>query len=236
MRRRKFLVAAGTAASIGIAGCLGGAKAPPPRKSNVLQDLEATAGKVEINTEDDTWVMSRYDSGSNAQQNIGNAAGSFLTSVSFIGVASAKGKGAAAGRGVTGRAAGGYTKAPRTHHNRAWLYAGDYTDDWYEEHEEDVEKYPVEIATLGVAFLGSTEEFKDDKPGPGAVPWDETYENPQDIETYDVEQEGWYRVGAKLVGENVEQDFKWEAVDFKLVEDDTGGYKVAKQWKVSPRI
>jgi hypothetical protein len=233
MRRRQFIVGTGLAAASALAGCTGGDQSPPPRKSNVIETVDVSDGALSIDVDGDTWVVSRYDSTDDGQQALADP--DSVGALSPVGAASAKGKGGGGGRGATGRGTGGYSSAPRTHHGRAWYHGGDYADDWYENHGDEVQKYGVVVAALGVAYLGSDAQFQSDKPGPGRVPWDETFSNPSDAETYSIDRQGWYRVGAHIRGEDVNHDFRWEAVD---VEVDRSGssYEIAEKWKVSPRI
>ncbi|ELZ80249.1 hypothetical protein C453_19265 [Haloferax elongans ATCC BAA-1513] len=229
MRRRKFLHASGLAALGALAGCIG-SKSPPPRRSSVVSDFEMNNGKLVIDLADETWVTSRYEPN---QQS--------LSGVSPIGVASAKGKGGGGGRGATGRGSGGYSTAPRTVHGHAWYHGGDYADDWYEDNRGKFDRYKVGIAALGIAYLGGTSQMRDDTPDAGPVPWDETIQNPDETVTYDItdrsefRRDGWYRVGANIVGDNVNHDFRWECFDLE-VDKDTQGFDIEEQWKVSPRI
>jgi hypothetical protein len=232
MRRRNFIIASGLGALGALSGCLG-SQSPPPRKSNVIADLSIQDGSLLVDIADDTWVMSRYES---SQQS--------LSGVSPIGVASAKGgSGGGGGRGSTGRGTGGYSSAPRTRHGYAWYHGGDYADDWYENNGEQVSRYPVGIAALGVAYLGSTDSMQDQAPDAGPVPWDERFENPSDTVQYDISnrsefrQDGWYRVGANVVGSDVNHDFRWECYDVEVDNGIGGGpLEIEEQWKVSPRI
>ncbi|WP_128478729.1 hypothetical protein [Halorussus pelagicus] len=231
MRRREFIAGTGLVAASAIAGCTGN-KSPPPRKSNVFQSIEARNGKLQVDIEDNTWVMSRLDDDDlNDLADPGQVGG-----LNPVGSASAKGRGGGGGRGATGRATGGYGSAPKTGHGRAWWHGGAYANTWYDDHDDDVTKYGVGVAALGVAFLGNDFEVEDDAPGAGPVPWDCRVTDPNDTETCAIENDGWYRVGAELRGRNG-HDFDWECVDLKV--DDgvaTDGYEVEKQWKVSPRI
>ncbi|AFK20841.1 hypothetical protein E6P09_18365 (plasmid) [Haloferax mediterranei ATCC 33500] len=231
MRRRKFLYASGLGALGALSGCLG-SQSPPPRKSNVVTDFQMSDGSLVIDLADKTWVMSRY---APTQQSI--------SGVSPIGVASAKGKGGGGGRGATGRGSGGYSSAPKTKHGHAWFHGGDYADDWYEDNADEVSRYSVGIATLGIAYLGSTDSMKDDAPDSGPVPWDKEFKNPDDTVTYDLtnqsefRRDGWYRVGAHVVGSDVNHDFRWECYDLEVdngVSDQQ--FNIEEQWKVSPRI
>lgn len=230
MRRRHFIAAAGIGALSALGGCLGN-DTPPPRKSSVVSDFEVQSGTLVVDFATDKWVMSRYDG---AQQS--------SAMVSPIGVASAKGSsGGGGGRGSTGRGTGGYTSAPRTSHGHAWYHGGDYADDWYEDHEDEVARYPVTVAALGVAYLGSTDQMREEAPDAGAVPWDQEFQNPSETVRYDVTsrsespQAGWYRIGANIVGTDPDHDFRWECYDLEI--DDTAtGFSLNEQWKVSPRI
>lgn len=230
MRRRTFLLGTGVAATTALAGCTGDSS-PPPRKSNVIAGIQANSGSLRIDVADDTWVMSRWDAGgSQALADPDDVSG-----FSPVGSASAKGKGGSGGRGATGRGTGGYGKAPKIGHGRAWYHGGDYADDWYEEHGDEVTKYGVAVASIGVAYLGTNAEFQDDKPGAGKVPWNEMYLDPNDAVKHPVDRAGWYRVGAHIEGEQSGHNFRWEAIDLEL--DRSGsGYEIAEKWKVSPRI
>ena len=230
MRRRQFIVATGLGAVTALGGCLG-SKSPPPRKSSVVSDLEVSDGTLVVDLADNKWVMSRYDG---SQQS--------PATVSPVGIASAKGSsGGGGGRGATGRGTGGYTSAPHTSHGHAWYHGGDYADDWYEDHEEEVTQYPVTVAALGIAYLGSTDQMQDEAPDAGTVPWDETFQNPSGTVMYDItnrpefSQAGWYRVGANIVGGDSNHDFRWECYDLE-VSDGATGFRIDEQWKVSPRI
>ncbi|MFC6825088.1 hypothetical protein [Halopelagius fulvigenes] len=230
MRRRQFIVGSGLGALVALSGCLG-SKSPPPRKSNVISNFEVSDTSLVIDSADNTWVMSRYED--TQQQSLGG--------LNPVGVASAKGKsGGGGGRGASGRGSGGYSSAPRTKHGYAWYHGGDYADDWYENHGDEVSRFPVGIAALGVAYLGSTSQFRDDAPGPGAVPWDKTFQNPDDTVKYDITNgradEGWYRVGAKIVGTENDHSFRWESYDLEIDRSTDGGYSIQEEWKVSPRI
>nr|WP_058826569.1 hypothetical protein [Haloferax sp. Q22] len=60
MKRRTFLRLTGLGAAGGLAGCLG-SNSPPPRKSSVVSDFEASDGSLVVDLADQTWVMSRYE-------------------------------------------------------------------------------------------------------------------------------------------------------------------------------
>lgn len=208
MRRRHFIASAGLGAAAALGGCLGSQEAPPPRKSSVVSEFETNDGSLVVDLADNTWVMSRYEG---TQQS--------LDDLNPVGVAAAaKGGRGGGGRGASGRGSGGYASAPRTTHGHAWYHGGDYADDWYEDHRGDGTRYPVTVAALGIAYLGGTARFRDDAPGPGPVPWDERYPNPEDAVEYDLSNgsdAGWYRVGAKIVGTETSHDFRWESFDLK---------------------
>lgn len=230
MRRRQFIVTSGLAAVAALSGCLGN-NSPPPRKSNVVSDFAIRDGSLVVDLADDTWITSRYDSGGGSSANLNP-----------IGVASAKGKGNGGGRGATGRGTGGYSSAPRTRHGYAWYHGGDYADDWYEDHGDEVTRYGAVVTLLGVAYLGSNSQMQDEAPGPGPVPWDETIDDPGDTVEYRIDardsfsQDGWYRVGANVVGTDVDHDFRWECYDLDIRNASGGGFTIEEQWKVSPRI
>ena len=229
MRRRQFIVASGLGALTALAGCSGN-QSPPPRKSSVISEFEITDGALAIDIADNTWVMSRYE---DTQQSLGR--------LNPIGVASAqKGRGGSGGRGASGRGSGGYSSAPRTTHGYAWYHGGDYADDWYENHSDDVTRYGVGVAALGIAYLGSTTQMRDNAPDAGAVPWDETFRDPNDTVQYDITDDGrdagWYRVGANIVGSETGHDFRWACYDLEINTGTDDGYTIAEKWKVSPRI
>lgn len=185
MKRRDFMRkagAAGTIGTVGLAGCIGGgSNAPPPRKSNVVEAVKVSDDSLTVNLEDDTWIESRAEldgsgdtgTGDSTQSSLATGA---LASLSPIGVASAKGKGGGGGRGAAGRAAGGYSKAPKTGKGRAKYHGGAYVGTWRDDHDDEIEKYPAIVSLIGFAFLGTAEQFEEDKPGPGPVPWDQTVE------------------------------------------------------------
>jgi hypothetical protein len=259
MERRNFIKAiGGTAAVTAIAGCTGdvGTESPPPRRSNVIESVtvgDDPSTLVVIPEEtNDQWVQSRRDfdyvvdgepsdneeTASDGDANQTSTSLSFLSGLSPIGVASA-----AKGRGATGRGAGGYRSAPKTSSGRAHFWGGAYVGSWYDDHDDEVEQYPVLIDQLGIAYLGTDEQFQEQDPGPGPVAWDETYTSAdEEIET-DVNnlQEGWYRVGANIVvdnrgaGDAEGADLGWECVDFRVEETDNGK-EITEEWKVSPRI
>jgi hypothetical protein len=238
MRRRRFLQASGAVVLCAAAGCLGDT-APPPRKSNALSDVELrTSGeqpRLQVDLADDPWVVSRYDGRSSSSL---DAPLSLLGRLSPVGVARAKGGGkGGGGSGATGRGTGGYSSAPRTHNGYAWYHGTDDSDDWYDNHADEVTRYAVVVGSVGFASLGRNATYVDDPPEPGPVPWDRTVEDPSGQHTFEAGDEGWYRVGAELVGENVDHSFGWASVDV-YVEDDPfeGGMAIEEEWKVSPRV
>ncbi|WP_423747135.1 hypothetical protein V5735_21115 (plasmid) [Haladaptatus sp. SPP-AMP-3] len=232
MRRRQFVLASGIGAVAALSGCLGSDSSPPPRKSSVITNFEMQSGSLVIDLVDDPWLMSRYD---------GNQGSAGM--LSPVGIASAKGKnGGGGGRGATGRGSGSYSSAPRTGHGYAWYHGGGYADDWYDDHDDDVTRYQVAIATLGIAYLGSTAQMQDDAPDAGAVPWDKTFRNPSGTVEYDVSgrsgisQDGWYRVGANVMDADGNHNFRWECFDLEIDSGIGDGFNIDEEWKVSPRI
>jgi hypothetical protein len=230
MYRRRFLATVGLTATAALAGCSSD-QAPPPRKSKVLEQLKARNTVLRIDLADNPWVVSRYESTEDLR--VPASLESRSHDLNPIGVAEAKGGGRGGGRGATGRASGGYSNKPTTHHGWVWWHGGDYADDWYEEHNNEVKKYGVTVAAIGVAYLGPTAEYRDDRPGAGPVAWNQKYENPDDVTEHPILGAGWHRVGTHIIGNN--HDFRWEAVDFKVVSDGSG-YAVENAWKISPRI
>lgn len=239
MDRRRFLATSGTAlgASLALSGCLGGLlgggnAAPPPRESAVFEEVEA-GSSIRVVLESNPMVESRVEISGNMEAPGGSAVG-MLTGLSPIGVARAGGRG---GRGATGRGRGGAAAAPLGHHGRSKYHGGDY-DDWREDHRDEIERYTPAIAAVGVAYLARSEEYAEDPPGVGKVPWDTRVDDPdpgQEI-TYDDTREGWYRTGAHLVSRDGSHDFGWESVDFELEPEGSNTYEVDTQWKVSPRL
>lgn len=238
MRRRRFLQASGAVALGAAAGCLGDSS-PPPRKSNALSDvdLRSTPERTELRVDlaDDPWVVSRYDSGSSSSL---RAPLALLGRLSPVGLARAKGGGkSGGGSGATGRGTGGYATAPRTGNGYAWYHGSDDSDDWYENHADEVRRYGAVIGAVGVAYLGRNAEYVDDPPDPGPVNWDRTVDDPSEAVTFQAANEGWYRTGAKLVGERVDHSFGWASVDVHVEEDVVDdGMRIEEEWKVSPRV
>lgn len=244
--RRSSIVATGGVTAI--AGCTGSNNEPPPRKSNVIDTIELSADgttlEIDPSADSDRWVQSRRNLEADASTRSGNQTGnngseaslSALSNLSPVGTVQA-----AKGRGATGRGSGGYSSAPRTANGRAWFWGGSYTNRWYDDHDDEVSKYPVDIATLGVAYIGSNARFEEQDPGPGPINWDDSYDAPTDAE---IEtsirnlQPGWYRVGANIVvadGPDEGVDLGWECVDLR-VEQTVDGKEITERWKVSPRI
>jgi len=229
----------------GLAGCTTTTEEAPPRKSNVVREIEVTDdGALTIDPVDGTnqWVMSRQDLDiSDEATGSISAATNALESLSPVGVASAKGRGAA-GRGATGGSRG-FSSAPKTSRGRARYGGGVYVATWYDDHDEEVERYPVDVATIGIKYFGTNEEFREKAPSPGPVNWDETITNPEGEITIspteiDLGQEltpGWYRVGSNVITENGNTNMGWESFDFRVEEQD-GEIEITKIWKVSPRI
>lgn len=225
MDRRRFLAAVGATSLTVFAGCSSD-ETPPPRKSSVVERIETGDDTIRIALVNEPWVLSRYTPSSS------RLAGARIDPV---GVVAAKGGGAGSARGATGRAAGGYRDAPRTTHGWAWWHGGGYADDWYEEHDDETSEYQVRIQEIGVRHFGSDTVFRDDRPGAGPVDWDWTYRHPEHRTDHPIRQAGWYRVGAHIVGKDVDHDFQWECIDFEL--DSAGNsYTIENEWKVSPRI
>jgi hypothetical protein len=104
---------------------------------------------------------------------------------------------------------------------------------WYATNGEAASVYRASVAAAGIASLGVEDV---EPPGAGPVPWETVTNDPAgEIALSDVDP-GWYRVGARPVGESG-HDFGWTAVD-ALVEDGEGtdGLTVGRSWKVSPQL
>lgn len=241
MNRRNFIAAIGTATTIAIAGCSTETETPPPRKSNVIENVEINNGEIVVEQpgDNDQWVASRRDLDGAPEVDPGG----ILAALSPIGTVEAKGRG---GRGSTargGKSGKGFKSAPKTRRGRGRYGGGTYVGVWYDDHEDEVEAYPVEVQELSVVYIGTDEEFTEMNPGPGAFNnWDETVRNPDQTTTISVGdlEPGWYRVGANVAldadGSGLEgTDFGWEAIDIR-VEDTGSGPEITKRWKVSPRI
>lgn len=251
MKRRTLLRASGIVATSGltaIAGCIGGDNEPPPRRSNVIDDIEladdGSTLRIDPVSGTNRWVQSRRDIDididssrrSGRSRSKLTASRSALAGLSPVGTARA-----AKGRGATGRGSGGYRSAPKTSKGRARFWGGPYTHRWYDDHDEEVERYPVEIMTLGIAYLGTNARFEEQDPGPGPVNWDRTYDSPteSEIETSIQNlQPGWYRVGANIAvpeGQETAANLGWECIDIRIERTPTGK-EITERWKVSPRI
>lgn len=250
MNRRTFLRATvGLGATGMLAGCSdSGNNGPPPRKSEVVKQVAVVDDALTVQLEDSALVQSRADVTADQQTSDGNTTNSqsvavsdtadavvgAVGSLSPIGVAAGKGRGT--GKGGRGAAAG-----TATGRNGRAKWAGGTYAVWYDDHEDEVEEYDAKVVGVGIAFLAALSSGESSLPGPGPVPWDQTWtaEN-GDFEgesiTYDFQRTGWYRVGTHLVAENGDHDFGWEAVDFRVTENDNGEYVVKNQWKVSPRL
>jgi hypothetical protein len=195
----------------------------------VFEDVSLNGKAMEIDFVADPRVESRVEA-VNGSLAVGQ--------LSPVGVASAQ-KG---GRGAT-RGSGSYRSAPRGRHGWAVWHGGDY-DDWRDNHRDELRMYPATIAAAGVAYLGRDQRYEDDPPDAGPVPWDQKWSNQQDGKSHTVQlsqatpsdqpREGWYRVGTKLVGENSNADFGWQAADFEI--DKEGNWQIDKSWHVKPRL
>lgn len=242
MNRREYLRKTSTAVllsgtTIAAAGCLGGDSndAPPPRKSNVVEEVSLADNAFEISLvpSDDRWIMSRREINS-----VGEVRGALrgLSGVSPVGEAAAR-----KGRGATGRGSrnGGFSSAPKTRRGRARFWGGGYTGRWYDDHDDDVERYPAAVSSVCLASFGSNERFQELSPGPGPVNWEERhsqFSNPLRSETR--VSQGWYRVGVNVNVPNNgsdDDDLGWESVDVRVERED-GSLEITERWKVSPRI
>lgn len=176
-----------------------------------------------VDLAEDTYVESRQDFDGAQSRN------------EFV-ILQAKG-GGGGGRGFTGRGTGAYENAPRRN-GWAIYHGGDYTDDWREDHRDDIERYEVAIVGVGVEYFGTNAEFQDDKPGPGAPEdWDRRFDNPEDAIEYTLQEAGWYRVGTLTTPVGTTQDFDtpWECFDIR-VEEENGSLTITERWKVAPRL
>lgn len=239
MNRRQYLAVIGSGTVTALAGCSTDTTEAPPRRSDVIENVEIQDGEVVIEQypDDQQWVASRRELSDAAELNTFS-----LTSLSPIGVAEAKGRG---GRGATSRGAGGrsFSSAPKTSSGRARYGGGSYVPVWYNDHDDEVDRYPVEVRNLSMVYIGTNEEFSELNPGPGAFSnWDEVIESPDETVQLSVNdmQPGWYRIGADVAldadGSGIDEiDFGWEAVDIRVEETDSGK-EITEEWKVSPRI
>lgn len=239
--KRRNLIRAGTGAVftggiMALAGC-SGSQDPPPRKSSVFEDAELNGNTIEVPLSSDTWVMTRMD-GTESGSDGGDSSNAFLASLSPIGVASAKGRGAT-GRGTSS----GFSSAPKTSRGFGWYGWGAYASTWYDENEDTVRQVPVNVTSVGLAYLGDNESFQEQAPGPGAVEWDVTKDQVEGEEAVsfedEIDQTGWYRLGVQVRPEDSQDvptdDLGWESLDFR-VEEENGELTVTEEWKVSPRI
>lgn len=229
MQRRSFIRAGvlGLAGIGTLAGCSGSSSANPPRQSEVFNQVQVSSGTIEVPLVADPIVESRADV--EASLNVGASV------LPIVGVANAQ-KGGGRGSGATGRGTGGYSTAPHGRHGRAIYHGHDDDDDWREDHRDEIETYRASHQRVGLAYLGSDDQYSDDPPEPGPVDWDQTWSDPEEqTVTYENVQQGWYRVGSKLQAEQGSHDFGWEAVDFE-VDEESSGYEIENPWKVSPRL
>jgi hypothetical protein len=217
----------------GLAGC-SGSESPPPRKSNVFEPITVNNNALLIPLVPDSkrWVYSRRD----VEASDRSAIQASLAALAPVGVAQA-----AKGSGATGRGSGGFRSAPKSRKGRAVFYGDDDDDEWYDDHDDEVYRYPAQITQLGVAYLGTNAVFTEQAPGPGPVDWDETYQDPSESVTADIAnaQPGWYRVGTRVAAERAGNEtgevLGWESVDTR-VEERNGTKVITERWKVSPRV
>ncbi len=237
MKRRRFVRgSAGLAAGAALAGCLGigGSSSPPPRRSRVFDDVALQGTTLQIELLSDVEVETRRENSSS----LGGGAVAGLVPVGR----------ARAAKGAGGRGTGGYASAPK-HPRHGWAvwHGGAYSDDWRDDHDDELRMADATVATLGVAYLGTDNEYENDAPGPGpgSVSWDETWDDPQDgadltanvasLSPGDAVREGWYRVGTELVSEDGSTNFGWQSVDME-VDRSLGDPQMDKAWYVKPRV
>ncbi|WP_018258539.1 hypothetical protein [Halomicrobium katesii] len=228
MRRRSFVRASvfGLAGVGSLAGC-SGSTSTPPRESDVFDELRVSSGTLEVPLVEEPVVESRAD----VEASLDIAA----SGLSIVGTARGQ-KGGGRGGGATGRGTGGYVTAPHGHHGRAIYHGDDDDDEWRDDHRDEIEQYQAAHQRVGLAYLGSDDQYSDDPPGPGPVDWDETWSDPgKQTLTYENVRPGWFRAGSKLEAERGTHDFGWEAIDFEVTEEG-GGYQIENPWKVSPRL
>jgi len=194
----------------------------------VYEDIEASSGNIVVETEPNPWVKSREDVSASLALQVGLPVGR-----------AAAAKGGGRGKGATGRGSGGWSDAPHYRKGRAVYHGHEEDDDWREEHEDEIEKYDATLATAGIVYLGTEDEYSDDPPPVGRPDqgWDQTWDDPSPDQqlSVTVEEVGWYRVGTKLEAEDGDHNFGWESVDFEVEESDDG-FTVDNRWQVSPRI
>lgn len=234
MHRRRFVATLASLAPVALAGC-GSETAPPPRQAEVFANVELSGSTMEIELAADPEVESRID-------DVGGANASLAGDVDPAPIGAARA--AKGGRGATGRGTGGYSSAPTGRHGWAVYHGHDDDEEWRENHEEDVRMYDATVATLGVAFLATDSEYEDDPPGTGPVPWDRTWDDPDEgtaatadlasLSPGDGARPGWYRVGAELVAENGSTNFGWNCADMSV---ETGlNATIDEAWHVRPRL
>ena len=237
MKRRTFVRgSAGLTAGLGIAGCLGfgGNNSPPPRRAEVFEDVSLNGREMQISLMSNPRVETRAE---NVQGDI--AAGGVVTALLPVGVARAA-------KGAGSRGAGGYSNAPSHWRHRSWAvwHGGAYTDDWRDDHDDEIDEVQASVATLGVAYIGSDNDYENNTPGPGPVDWDRTWDDPSggaEI-TADIgalspgsgPREGWYRIGTQFESSNGTIEPEWQAVDFEV--DNDASWRVDKAWYVAPRV
>ncbi|MFC7072639.1 hypothetical protein ACFQJ7_17080 [Halovenus rubra] len=240
MNRRTFIRTSSIALTglvAGAAGCTDSSDTPPPRRSSVIEtvavDTEADQLMVELEPAGDRWVQTRRDVDDSDVTQPQSDTGS-QSSVSFSLIGSAR---AAKGRGTTSRASTSYSSAPTTHKGRAHYGGGAYVGTWYNDHDDEVEQYPVTVDTVGMAYIGDEETFEEQDPGPGPLNWDETTDDPNGEVRFSANRSpGWYRIGTEVVIPGEESvDLGWESIDARI-EPDGSEPAVTKEWKLSPRI
>jgi hypothetical protein len=229
MRRRALLKRTAAVGAVGaLAGCFG-VGSPPPRESEVFEQIAAGSNAIRVSLDNRPMVESMAEL--NAPE---VSVGAALAALSPIGVASAGGNGGRGGRSGGGRSAGGSGATGR--HGRHKYGAGGHTF-WHATHgDQDIDEYRCDVARCGAAYLAPPSAGEGELPGPGPVNWDESVTDPSGQMTFDHGgREGWWRVGGELMTPDRNHSFGWEAVDFRLnaVGDD---YSVRDRWKVSPPL
>jgi hypothetical protein len=237
MKRRSFVRgSAGLAAGATLAGCLGigGSNSPPPRKSDVFADVALQETTLQIQLLSEIEVETRQQS----QSSLGGGAVAALLPVGR----------ARAAKGAAGRGTGGYSSAPKhSRHGWAIWHGGAYGNDWRDDHDDELRMADASVATLGVAYLGTDDDYENDAPGPGpgSVSWDETWDSPEAgadltanlaaISPGGAVREGWYRIGTELVSADGSTNYGWQSVDME-VDSGLGGAQMDKAWYVKPRV
>jgi len=248
MNRRQFLARSGIAlgVAVGTAGCTGASEDTPPRESEVFESITATNSQLTVALESQPVVQSRQ----NLSEAVGRPAGGVsgaLADLSPVGVASGA---ETTGTEADPRGRGNADAAPRSRNGRAKWRGGDH-EEWWDENGDDVDEYNVSFGGGGFFFYGSTEEFRQNLPGPGPLDWAQkinSVERDELIWQHDV-SEGWYRVGIELLYND--DSLGWEAVDFQVQEvdqetttaenetdsgNDEPSYEVVTEWKVSATL